>query len=77
MSDGVLGGPYIGEVREAAAFALGNLKEHGAAAVPALTKCLKDSDEDVRRVASEAVARSRGEAEAMAAEPRGLAAKSA
>ena len=63
------------EVRKAAAEALGKLpREH---AVPALTECLKDEDKDVRRVASEAVARSRGEAEAMAAEPRGLAAKSA
>ena len=65
-------------MRVAAAEALGKLGEHAASAVQALTKCLKDSDEDVRRVASEAVvARSRGEAEAMAAEPRSLAAKSA
>ena len=47
-------------------------------AVPALTECLKDEVEDVRRVASEAVARSRGDVEqAMTAEPRSLAAKSA
>ena len=56
LSDGVLGGPYIGEVREAAAFALGNLKEHGAAAVPALTKCLEDEEDLVRRAASEGLA---------------------
>ena len=62
------------EVRVAAAEALGKLGEH---AVPTLTECLKDEDKDVRRVASEAVARSRGEAEAMAAEPRSLAAKGA
>ena len=49
-------------------------------AVPALTECLKDKGEDknVRRVASEAVVRSRGVAEqAMAAESRSLAAKGA
>ena len=37
------------EVREAAALALGKLGEHAASAVPALTKCLADEDEYVRR----------------------------
>ena len=70
--------PEASEVRIAAAETLGKLGEHAAAAVPALTECLKDKGEDVRRVASESVARSRGEAEqAMAAEPRSLAAKGA
>ena len=66
------------EVLKAAAEALGKLGEHAVPAVPALTECLKDEVEDVRRVASEAVARSRGDVEqAMTAEPRSLAAKSA
>ena len=65
-------------MRVAAAEALGKLGEHADPAVPALTECLKDADIAVRRVASEALARSRGEAEqAMAPEPRSLAAKGA
>ena len=66
------------EVRLTAAEALGNLGEHAAPAVPALMECLKDADSDVRRVASEALARSRGEEQqAIAAEPRSLAAEGA
>ena len=66
-------------MRVAAAEALGKLGEHADPAVPALTECLNDKDKDknVRRVASEALARSRGEAEAKAAESRSLAAKGA
>ena len=37
------------EVRHAAAEALGNLGEHAASAVPALTKYLEDKSEKVRR----------------------------
>ena len=37
------------EVRRAAADALADLGGHAASAVPALTKCLADEDEDVRR----------------------------
>ena len=37
------------EVRQAAAEALGKLGEHAASALPALTKCLADKDERVRR----------------------------
>ena len=70
------------EVRGVAAKTLGKIGKHAAPAVleallEALTECLKDEIEHVRRVASEAVARSRGEAEAMVAEPRSLAAKGA
>ena len=43
-------------VRYAAAEALGNLGEHGAAAAPQLTKCLEDEDEDVRSAAATALA---------------------
>ena len=42
-------------MRYNAAEALGKLGEHGAAAVPQLTKCLEDEDEDVRRAAAEAL----------------------
>ena len=52
----MLGGPENSEVRVAAAEALGKLGEH---AVPTLTECLKDEGKDVRRVAAEAVVRSR------------------
>ena len=62
------------EVRCTAAETLGKLGKWAAPAVPTLTECLKDKTERVRRVASEALARSRGEAEqAIAAEPRSLA----
>ena len=37
------------EVRQAAALALGELGEHAASAVPALTKCIAHDDEGVRR----------------------------
>ena len=37
------------EVRQAAALALGELGEHAASAVPALTKCIADDDKGVRR----------------------------
>ena len=73
--NGVLGETENSEVRVVAAEALGAVP-----AVAALTECLKDKGEDehVRRVASEAVVRSRGVAEqAMAAESRSLAAKGA
>ena len=76
----MLGGRENSEVRVDASVALGKLGEHAVRAVPALTECLKDKGEDknVRRVASEAVVRSRGVAEqAMAAESRSLAAKGA
>ena len=65
------------EVRVAAAETLSKFRVHAAPAVQALAECLKDEIDHVRRVASEAVARSRGEAEDMAAEPRSLAAKGA
>ena len=44
------------EVRGLAAKALGNGKDHAAEAVLALTKCLEDPDEYVRRGSSEALA---------------------
>ena len=37
------------EVRKVAAEALGKLGEHAAPAVPALTKCVADKEENVRR----------------------------
>ena len=37
------------EVRRASAGALGELGEHAASAVPALTKCIADDDKGVRR----------------------------
>ena len=37
------------QVRQAAADALGELGEHAASAVPALTNCLADENADVRR----------------------------
>ena len=46
----------------AAASALGELGEH-AVAVPALTKCLEDEDESVRRGGSMALARSQAGAQ--------------
>ena len=51
------------EVLKAAAEALGKLGQHAATVVRTLTECLKDKDGFVRRVASEAVARSRGDVE--------------
>ena len=45
----VWSGKQSSEVREVAALALGELGEHAASAVPALTKCLADEDESVRR----------------------------
>ena len=49
-SGGVVGENQSSEVRYNAAEALGNLGEHAASAVPALTKCLEDEDAGVRRV---------------------------
>ena len=45
----MVGESQTSEVRERAAEALGNLGEHAASAVPALTKCLADEVSGVRR----------------------------
>ena len=54
------------EVRKAAAVALGNLGEHAAPAVPALTKLLEGEDGNVRNAAAKALGVSEEDAPAAA-----------
>ena len=59
----VWSGKHSSEVRWKAAETLGNLGEHAAPAVPALTKCLADENADVRRDDLYALERSRAGAQ--------------